>query len=115
MATEKLLDGKVALVTGAGRGVGRDVSLLIAEHGAKVLVNDLGGSLGGEGADDTPAQQVVDEIKAMGGDAAANYKSVAGFGAAQEMVDQAYEELGRARHRGQQCRHSARRDLPQDD
>ncbi len=94
MATEKLLDGKVALVTGAGRGVGRDVSLLIAEHGAKVLVNDLGGSLGGEGADDTPAQQVVDEIKAMGGDAAANYKSVAGFGAAQEMVDQAYEELG---------------------
>ena len=91
---DRLLEGKVALVTGAGRGVGRDISLLMAQHGAKVLVNDLGGSEGGEGADDTPAQQVVDEIKAMGGEAAANYKSVAGFGAAQEMVDQAYEELG---------------------
>ena len=94
MADGKLLDGKVALVTGAGRGVGRDIALLMARHGAKVLVNDLGGSEGGEGADDTPAQQVVDEIKEMGGEAAANYKSVAGFAAAQEMVDQAYEELG---------------------
>jgi len=94
MAGGKLLENKVALVTGAGRGVGRDIALLMAAHGAKVLVNDLGGSAGGEGGDETPAQSVVDEIEAADGQAAANYDSVASFQAAHDMVDQAYEELG---------------------
>ncbi|MCY4192229.1 MAG: SDR family oxidoreductase [Rhodospirillaceae bacterium] len=94
MTGSGLLDGKVALVTGAGRGVGRDIALQMAEQGAKVLVNDLGGSETGEGADDSPAMSVVKQIEAMGGQAAANINSVASFKAAQEMVDQAYEELG---------------------
>ncbi|MEJ2121950.1 MAG: SDR family NAD(P)-dependent oxidoreductase [Alphaproteobacteria bacterium] len=94
MAEGTLLEGKVALVTGAGRGVGRDIALLMAAQGAKVLVNDLGGSAGGEGGDETPAQSVVDEITAAGGKAVANYDSVASFQAAHDMVDQAYEELG---------------------
>jgi len=94
MAEGTLLEGKVALVTGAGRGVGRDIALLMAAQGAEVLVNDLGGSAGGEGGDETPAQSVVDEIAAAGGKAVANYDSVASFQAAHDMVDQAYEELG---------------------
>jgi len=91
---KKLLDGKVALVTGAGRGVGRDIALLMAAHGAKVLVNDLGGSSSGEGGDAGPAAAVVEEIKAAGGEAAANPNSVTDFQCAHDMVDQAYEELG---------------------
>ena len=63
-----LFDGKVAIVTGSGRGIGRSEALLLAREGAKVVVNDLGGSGAGEGADQTPAQQVVDEIKAAGSD-----------------------------------------------
>ena len=94
MAGNGLLDGKVALVTGAGRGVGRDIALQMAGQGARVLINDLGGSETGEGASDSPAMAVVREIEAMGGEAAANTDSVAGFKAAQGMVDQAYEELG---------------------
>jgi NAD(P)-dependent dehydrogenase (short-subunit alcohol dehydrogenase family) len=65
-----LFDGKVAIVTGAGRGIGRTHALLLASEGAAVLVNDLGGSPGGDGSDATPAQQVVDEIVAAGGRAA---------------------------------------------
>ena len=72
-------DGKVAIVTGAGRGIGRSHALLLASEGAAVVVNDLGGSSGGEGADATPAQQVVDEITAKGGRAAANYDSVSSW------------------------------------
>ena len=68
-----LFDGKVAIVTGAGRGIGRSHALLLASEGAAVVVNDLGGSSGGEGADATPAQQVVDEIEARGGRAITNY------------------------------------------
>ncbi|MFP5299033.1 MAG: SDR family oxidoreductase [Actinomycetota bacterium] len=90
-----LLDGKVAIVTGAGRGIGRDHALALAKEGAKVVVNDLGGSTAGEGADATPAQSVVDEIKALGGDAVANYGNVADFGQAKEMVQQAVDEFGR--------------------
>ncbi len=94
MTGNGLLAGKVALVTGAGRGVGRDIALQMAGQGARVLINDLGGSETGEGASDSPAMAVVREIEAMGGTAAANADSVAGFAAAQGMVDQAYEELG---------------------
>ncbi|MCY3831252.1 MAG: SDR family oxidoreductase [Rhodospirillaceae bacterium] len=94
MAAGGLLEGKVALVTGGGRGVGRDIALQMAAQGAAVLVNDLGGSETGEGASESPAMEVVREIGAAGGRASANTDSVAGFAAAQGMVDQAYEELG---------------------
>mmetsp|Transcript_5480 Transcript_5480/g.15461 ORF Transcript_5480/g.15461 Transcript_5480/m.15461 type:complete len:418 (+) Transcript_5480:74-1327(+) len=69
-------DGRVAIVTGAGRGLGRVYALMFGSRGAKVVVNDLGGSTSGGGADSTPAQQVVNEIKAAGGEAVANYDSV---------------------------------------
>jgi NAD(P)-dependent dehydrogenase (short-subunit alcohol dehydrogenase family) len=89
-----LLDGKVAIVTGAGRGIGRTEALLLASEGAKVVVNDIGGAMSGEGSDQTPAQQVVDEIKAAGGDAAANYDSVTDFDGAGRMIDQAVDAFG---------------------
>ena len=89
------LEGKVAIVTGAGRGIGREHSLALAKAGAKVVVNDLGGSTHGEGSDQTPAQQVADEIKAAGGEAAANYDNVADFQGAENMVKQAIGEFGR--------------------
>lgn len=90
-----LLDGKVAIVTGAGRGIGRDHALALAREGAKVVVNDLGGSAAGEGEDQTPAQSVADEIKAQGGEAVANYSNVADFEAAGQMIQQAVEAFGR--------------------
>ena len=89
------LDGKVAIVTGAGRGIGREHSLALAKAGAKVVVNDLGGSTAGEGADTTPAQSVADEIKAAGGEATANYDNVADFQGAANMVKQAIGDFGR--------------------
>lgn len=89
-----LLDGKVAVVTGAGRGIGREHSLALAREGAKIVVNDLGGSAAGEGSDDTPAQQVADEIKEIGGEAVANYGNVADFAQAGEMIQQAIDEFG---------------------
>ncbi|HUS95926.1 MAG TPA: SDR family NAD(P)-dependent oxidoreductase [Hyphomicrobiaceae bacterium] len=95
MADNTLLLDKVALVTGSGRGVGREIALLMARCGAKVIVNDLGGSTTGEGADQTPAQEVVDLIKSGGGEAAANYASVADYAAAEGMVQQAVDTFGR--------------------
>ena len=89
-----LFDGKVALVTGAGRGIGRSESLILAREGAKVVVNDLGGSGAGEGADSTPAQQVVDEIKAGGGDAVANYDDCSSWSGGEAMVQQAIDTFG---------------------
>jgi NAD(P)-dependent dehydrogenase (short-subunit alcohol dehydrogenase family) len=89
------LDGKVAIVTGAGRGIGREHALALANAGAKVVVNDLGGSTAGEGADQTPAQQVADEIKGRGGEATANYDNVADFEAAGNMIRQAVSDFGR--------------------
>jgi NAD(P)-dependent dehydrogenase (short-subunit alcohol dehydrogenase family) len=89
-----LFDGKVAIVTGAGRGIGRSESLLLAGEGAKVVVNDLGGSGAGEGADQTPAQQVVDEITAAGGEAVANYDDCATWPGGESMVQQAINTFG---------------------
>jgi NAD(P)-dependent dehydrogenase (short-subunit alcohol dehydrogenase family) len=89
------LTGKVAIVTGAGRGIGRGHALALAEAGAKLVVNDLGGSLAGEGNDLSPAQQVVEEIQAAGGDAIANGANVADFTQAGEMVQAAIDTFGR--------------------
>jgi 3-oxoacyl-[acyl-carrier protein] reductase len=89
------LKGKVAIVTGAGRGIGRGEALALAAEGAAVVVNDLGGSAAGEGADPGPAQQVVDEIKAAGGKAVANGDNVADFEGAGRIVKQALDEFGR--------------------
>jgi NAD(P)-dependent dehydrogenase (short-subunit alcohol dehydrogenase family) len=88
------LDGKVAIVTGAARGVGRGHALLLAEEGAKVVVNDLGGEWDGSGADQRPAQQVVEEIRAMGGEAVANYDDVADWQGGQRLINQAIETFG---------------------
>src|SRR5437763_10299046 len=89
------LDGKVAIVTGAGRGIGRGEALLLASEGAKVVVNDLGGAREGEGADKTPAQEVADEIVAGGGEAVANYDDVASWPGAESLVGQAVEAFGK--------------------
>ena len=88
------LDGRVAIITGAGRGIGREHALLFASEGAKVVVNDLGGAVDGSGDDRSPAEQVVDEIKAMGGEAIVNTDNVADFDAAKRMVDQAVGTFG---------------------
>ncbi len=88
------LDGRVAIITGAGRGIGREHALLFAGEGAKVVVNDLGGAMDGSGDDRTPAQQVVDEIKAMGGEAIANADNVADWEGGQRLVNAAVEAFG---------------------
>jgi NAD(P)-dependent dehydrogenase (short-subunit alcohol dehydrogenase family) len=90
-----LLDGKVAIVTGAGRGIGREEALLLAKHGAKVVVNDLGGGFDGSGRDISPAQQVVDEIKKAGGEAVANGDSVSDFKGAQRIFQCAVDTFGK--------------------
>ncbi|GAA4822439.1 SDR family oxidoreductase [Nocardioides caeni] len=88
------LDGRVAIVTGAGRGIGREHALLLAREGAKVLVNDLGGANDGSGSDAGPAQEVVEEIVAAGGTAVWNTDDVASWEGAERMVQQAVEQLG---------------------
>ncbi|MEM8703320.1 MAG: SDR family NAD(P)-dependent oxidoreductase [Pseudomonadota bacterium] len=90
-----LLEGKVAIVTGAGRGVGRDVALLLASQGASVLVNDLGGAANGGGNDAGPASSVVAEIEAAGGQAISNVTSITEFVSAEAMVAEAMERFGR--------------------
>jgi NAD(P)-dependent dehydrogenase (short-subunit alcohol dehydrogenase family) len=89
------LDGQVALVTGAGRGLGRAFALDLARHGAHVVVNDLGGNLDGSGADTSVAQTVVDEIAELGGEGAADAHSVASYEGAYEMVKTAIDRWGR--------------------
>lgn len=90
-----MLDGKVAIVTGAGNGVGRGEAIMLADHGAKVVVNDLGGSVTGEGADAKVADEVVEVIKGRGGEAAANYDSVSDFEGAANIVRTAIDTFGR--------------------
>jgi NAD(P)-dependent dehydrogenase (short-subunit alcohol dehydrogenase family) len=89
-----MLDDRVAIITGAGRGLGREHALLFASEGAKVVVNDLGGGWQGEGADETPAALVVKEIEALGGQAVASYDNVARWDGARRMVDTALEAFG---------------------
>src|SRR5215831_16005662 len=88
------LDGSVAIITGAGRGIGREHALLFAAEGARVVVNDLGGNADGTGADASPAQQVVDEIVAAGGEAVANHDDVTDWTGAERMVETAVEAFG---------------------
>ena len=88
------LDGRVAIITGAGRGIGREHALLFAEEGAKVVVNDLGGAVDGSGDDRTAAEQVVDEIKEQGGEAIANADDVADWEGGQRLVNAAIEAFG---------------------
>jgi NAD(P)-dependent dehydrogenase (short-subunit alcohol dehydrogenase family) len=88
------LDGRVAIITGAGRGLGREHALLFAAEGAKVVVNDLGGAADGTGDDRTPAEQVVHEIQTMGGEAIANADNVADWEGGQRLVNSAIEAFG---------------------
>jgi NAD(P)-dependent dehydrogenase (short-subunit alcohol dehydrogenase family) len=88
------LDGRVAIITGAGRGIGREHALLFAQEGAKVVVNDLGGAIDGSGDDRSPAQQVVDEIKAAGGEAVANSDNVADWEGGRRLIDAAVDAFG---------------------
>ncbi|MGE0666262.1 MAG: SDR family NAD(P)-dependent oxidoreductase [Sphingomonadales bacterium] len=91
----KLLEGRVVIVTGAGGAIGSNIAKLAASHGAKVVVNDLGGSEGGEGASTAPAQLVADEINASGGEALANFGSVADWDDAHALIRQALDAWGR--------------------
>src|SRR5215831_9919991 len=90
-----LLDGRVAIVTGAGRGLGREEALALGAAGARVIVNDIGTSVAGEGNDQAPAAQVVKEITAAGGEATANYEDIASWDGARRTIDQAYDTFGR--------------------
>jgi NAD(P)-dependent dehydrogenase (short-subunit alcohol dehydrogenase family) len=90
-----MLKGKVALVTGAGRGIGREIALLMARQGARVVVNDYGGTESGAGTASEPADEVVRDIKAAGGEAVANYESVASMAGGQRIVASALDAFGR--------------------
>ncbi len=90
-----MLDGKAALVTGAGRGIGRGIALALARAGASVVVNDVGAALSGEGTDSRPASEVVREIRAAGGTAVPNFGSVADFAQGRQMVEQCVDEFGK--------------------
>jgi NAD(P)-dependent dehydrogenase (short-subunit alcohol dehydrogenase family) len=88
------LDGRVAIITGAGRGIGREHALLFAAEGAKVVVNDLGGAVDGSGDDRSPAQQVVDEIAAAGGQAVANAEDITDWEGGKRLIHTAVETFG---------------------
>src|SRR5271169_6167551 len=90
-----LLDGKVAVVTGAGHGIGRGEALELARQGAKVVVNDVGGSVHGEGEDKLPAEEVAEIIRSRGGEATPNDDDVADWAGASALVRQAVDEFGR--------------------
>jgi NAD(P)-dependent dehydrogenase (short-subunit alcohol dehydrogenase family) len=88
------LDGRVAIITGAGRGIGREHALLFASEGARVVVNDLGAAADGTGGDRTPAEEVVDEIRAMGGEAVANADNIADWEAGERLIKSAIDTFG---------------------
>jgi NAD(P)-dependent dehydrogenase (short-subunit alcohol dehydrogenase family) len=90
-----ICDGRVVIITGSGRGIGREHALAYATEGAKVVVNDLGGDMHGEGGSLSPAMEVVEEIKAMGGEAVADGENVADFEGARRMVQRAIDTFGR--------------------
>jgi len=90
-----VLDGRVAIITGAGRGLGREHALLMAEEGARIVVNDLGGSTDGTGSDSGPAQEVVDEITARGGEAVANADDIADWDGGARLIASAIDAFGR--------------------
>src|SRR6266568_4784106 len=89
-----LLDGKVAVITGAGRGIGRSEALLLASEGAAVVVNDVGAAVSGEASEERPAQEVVNEITSAGGTALANYDDITSWEGGKGLIDQAVKELG---------------------
>ena len=95
MGMGTMVQGRVVVVTGAGGGIGREIALAFAREGAKVVVNDIGASVAGEGHDAGPAQRVVDEIKAMGADAVANTDSVSEASGAMQIVQSALDAFGR--------------------
>jgi NAD(P)-dependent dehydrogenase (short-subunit alcohol dehydrogenase family) len=91
----KLCEGRVAIVTGGGRGVGREYALMLAQHGARIVVNDLGAAPDGRGDDATPGQQVVDEIRAAGGEAVLNTADVSDAKGVEGMIRQAIDSFGK--------------------
>src|SRR5579871_5407029 len=91
----RLCEGRVAIVTGAGRGIGKEHALMLAAHGAKVVVNDLGGNIDGTGADLSPAAHVVAQIRSEGGEAVVNGDDVSSWDGAKRMIDQAVETFGK--------------------
>src|SRR2546428_8236938 len=91
-----MLKGKSVVITGAGRGIGREIALLMAKEGARVVVNDYGGSAAGVGSEKTPADEVVNEIRKGGGEAVANYESVATMAGGQAIVKTAHDAFGPA-------------------
>jgi NAD(P)-dependent dehydrogenase (short-subunit alcohol dehydrogenase family) len=118
MSDELRFNDRVAVVTGAGRGLGRGYALLLASRGAKVVVNDVGGTLEGDGTDGSPAQQVVDEIRSAGGDAVANTDSVATPAGGQAIVAAALDHFGRIDvlvHNAGNVRRAALRDISYED
>jgi NAD(P)-dependent dehydrogenase (short-subunit alcohol dehydrogenase family) len=90
----RLCEGRVCVITGAGRGIGREHALMLAEHGAKIVVNDLGGEMDGTGKGTGPAHDVVAEIEAMGGEAVANGDDISDFAGAKGLIDQAVDTFG---------------------
>ncbi|MFT5351970.1 MAG: NAD(P)-dependent dehydrogenase (short-subunit alcohol dehydrogenase family), partial [Gammaproteobacteria bacterium] len=95
MSAEKMLEGKVIVVTGSGRGIGRAMAIMMADAGASIVVNDLGVSVGGESEGSNPAADVVKEITDAGGQAIANNQSVASWDDAHEIIQSAIDSFGR--------------------